>query len=87
MNSKSTQHYIPIINSITTTNEEKVNQFREILLSAFSSLSLTDISDIIVIYIYPEPMSLNSIIIKQQLERAVGKLASNKISNPDKITN
>src|SRR5271155_2980058 len=45
MNSKPTQHYIPTINGTATTNEEKANQFREVL-SAISSLPPADTSDI-----------------------------------------
>jgi hypothetical protein len=38
INSTPTQHYIPAINETATTNEEKANQFREVLLPALSSL-------------------------------------------------
>ena len=87
MNSKPTQHYIPTINGTATTNEEKATQFREALLPALSSLPLADTSDITATYTYQEPISINSTITKQQLERAVGKLAPDKAPGPDEITN
>ena len=87
MNSKPTQHYIPTINGTATTNEEKANQFREVLLPALSSLPLADTSDITATHTYPEPMPFNPTITKQQLERAIGKLAPDKAPGPDEITN
>ena len=87
MDSKPTQHYIPTINETATTNEEKAIQFREVLLPALSSLPLADTSDINALHMYPEPMPLNPTITKQQLERAVGKLAPDKAPGPDEITN
>ena len=87
MNSKPTQHYIPTINGTATTNEEKASQFRKVLLPALSSLPLANTSDITATYTYPEPMPLNLTITKQQLERAVGKLAPDKAPGPDEITN
>ena len=87
MNSKPTQHYIPTINGTATTNEEKANQFREVLLPTLSSLPLADTSDITATHTYPEPTPFNPTITKHQLERAIGKLAPDKAPGPDEITN
>jgi len=87
MNSKPTQHYIPTINGTATTNEEKADQFREVLLPAISSLPVADTSDIIATHVYPEPMPFTSTITKKQIERAVGKIAPDKAPGPDEITN
>jgi ribonuclease HI len=86
MNSKPTQHYIPTINT-ADTNEEKANRFREVLLPTLSSLPPADTSDITTSQSYPEPTAFNPTVTKQQLERAIGKLAPDKAPGPDEITN
>jgi hypothetical protein len=87
MNSKPTQHYIPTINNTATTNEEKAAQFREALLPSLSTLPPADTSDITAAHVHPEPVSFNPTLTRQQLERAVGKLAPDKAPGPDEITN
>ena len=87
MNSKPTQHYIPTINDTATTNEEKAARLREVLLPALASLPQADTSDITATHIYPEPVPCNLIVTKQQLKRAVGKIAPDKAPGPDEITN
>ena len=85
MNSTPTQHFIPTINGTATTNEEKITQFTQTLLP--SSPPITDTSDITNENAYPEPIPGNTTITKQQVERAIGKLAPNKAPGPDEITN
>ena len=52
-----------------------------------SSLPATDTSDISTANPYPEPILCNTVITKQQIERAIGKLAPNKAPGPNEITN
>ena len=85
MNSTLTQHFIPTINGTATTNKEKITQFTQTLLP--SSPPLTDTSDITNENTYPEPIPGNTTTTKQQVERAIGKLAPNKAPGPDEITN
>ena len=87
MNSKPRQHYIPTINGTATTNNEKAHYFREALLPTLSPLPMANASDIVTTYAYPEPVPFSHTITKQQLERAIGKLAPDKAPGPDEITN
>jgi ribonuclease HI len=87
MNSKPTQHYIPTLNETATTNEEKTNQFRKVLLPTLSSLPPANTSDITATHTYPEPTPFNPTITKHQLERAIAKLAPDKAPGLDEITN
>ena len=67
MSSKPTQQYIPIINEKATTNEEKVNQFRQTLLPSLATLPLAKMSDIKKTRSYLEPTPCTTTIMKQQL--------------------
>ena len=87
MNSKPKQHYILTINGTATTNEEKAHYFKEAFLPMLSSLPRVNTSDIAVTHVYPEPVPFSPTITKQQLERAIGKLAPDKAPGPDEITN
>ena len=87
MNSKPIQHYIPTLNETATTNDEKAKQFQNVLLPSLSMLPPADTSDITTVHAYPYPVPYNPTITKQQLERAIGKLAPDKAPGPDEITN
>src|SRR5579859_6755908 len=88
MNSMPTQHYIPTINRTATTNEEKAEQFRNVLLPSLASLPQANTADITdTAHTYPTPVPYNPIITIQQLERAIGKMAPDKAPGPDEITN
>ena len=87
MNSKPKQQYIPTINETATTNEEKARYFKEAFIPTLSSLPRASTSDITRAHEYPEPVPFNPTITKQQLERAIGKLAPDKAPGPDEITN
>jgi len=87
MNSRPTQQYIPTINETATTNEEKAEQFRQTLLPSHATLPRAKTSDINKTHTYPEPAPYDTIITKQQLERAIEKVALDNAPGPDEITN
>ena len=83
MDSIPMSSYIPMINEMTASNDEKVEIFKSTFFPPPSSADLSDIEAAD----YPESVSSPSRIILAQVETAIEKLASKKAPGSDEIPN